>query len=92
MNDRYVYGLIDPRDACIFHVGTLARGVALKDHLTDEVAEALAGAAGPVHDRVRAILASDYDAPHAVILQPQAGEADAAVWIERLQAAGNAVV
>jgi hypothetical protein len=92
MNDRYVYGLIDPRDNLIFHVGTLARGVALKEHLADAVAEAKAGVAGAFHDRVRAILAADFEAPHAVILQPQASDGDAAGWIERLRAAGSALV
>jgi hypothetical protein len=92
MNDRYVFGLIDPRDHGIFHVGTLAQEVALKEHVADAVAEAMAGEPGATHDRVRAILAADYDAPHAVILQPEATEADAAGWIERLKAAGNALV
>lgn len=92
MNDRYVFGLIDPRDHRVFLVGTLPRGVALKEHVADAVAEAKAGKPGPPHDRVRAILAADYDAPHAVILQPEAGAADAAAWSERLVAAGNSLV
>ena len=89
MKDRYIFGLIDPRDYHIFFVGSRSRGVALKEHLADAVAEAKTGKAGPPHDRVRAILAADYDAPHAVILQPEADAADAAAWIERLEAAGN---
>jgi hypothetical protein len=89
MNDRYVFGLIDPRDNQIFYVGTLARDVALKEYVADAVADAMAGKTAPPSDRVRAILAADYDAPHAVILQPEASAADEAVWIQTLEAAGN---
>jgi hypothetical protein len=89
MNDRYVFGLIDPRDYRIFFVGTLASDVPLKEYVADAVAAALAGQTAPPSDRVQAILAADYDAPHAVILQPEASAADEAAWIERLEAAGN---
>jgi len=89
VNDRYVFGLIDPRDHRIFHVGTLARGVELKEHVADSVADAKAGKPGPTNDHVRAILAADYDTPHAVILQAEASAADEVAWIKTLEAAGN---
>ena len=89
MSDRYVFGLIDPRDHQIFSVGTLAREVGLNEHVADAVADALAGKKGPPHDRVRAILAADFEAPGAVILQPVASEGDEATWIQTLEAAGN---
>jgi hypothetical protein len=89
MNDRYVFGLIDPRDHRIFYVGTLASDVPLKEYVADAVADALAGKTALPSDRVRAILAADFDAPHAVILQPEASAVDEAAWIERLEAAGN---
>jgi hypothetical protein len=89
VNDRYIFGLVDPRDHRIFYVGTLARDVALKEYVADAVAAAKAGQTAPPSDRVRAILAADFDAPHAVILQPEASAADEAAWIERLEAAGN---
>jgi hypothetical protein len=89
MSDRYVYGLIDPRDHRIFHVGTLEREVSLNEHVADAVAEAMAGTVTPTAERVRAILAADFEAPHAVILQPSASEPDAARWIGVLTTAGN---
>jgi hypothetical protein len=89
MDDRYVFGLIDPRDHRIFSVGTLAQEVSLNEHVADAVADARAGAGTPTDQRIRAILAADFEAPHAVILQAAASEADAAAWIERLVAAGN---
>jgi hypothetical protein len=89
MSDRYVFGLIDPRDHRIFHVGTLEQEVNLNEHLADAVAEAMAGTTTPVAERVRAILAADFETPHAVILQPSASEADAVHWIDVLATAGN---
>jgi hypothetical protein len=89
VNDRYIFGLVDPRDHRIFYVGTLASDVPLKEYVADAVADAIAGKAGPPNDRVRAILAADFDAPHAIILQPEASAADEAAWIQRLEAAGN---
>jgi hypothetical protein len=91
MNDRYVFGLIDPRDHRIFYVGTLDGDVNLNEHLADAVADAMAGKTTPTDERVRAILAADFDAPHAVILQADAGEGEEAAWIQRLAAAGNAL-
>jgi hypothetical protein len=89
MNDRYVFGLIDPRDHRIFYVGTLEREVSLNEHVADAVADARAGKRTPTDERMRAILAADYEAPHAVILQAKASEADEAAWIQTLVAAGN---
>lgn len=89
MNDRYVFGLIDPRDHRIFHVGTLDREVVLNEHVADAVADAMAGKTTPLDERVRDILAADFETPHAVILQAQATEADEARWVEVLAAAGN---
>jgi hypothetical protein len=89
MNDRYVFGLIDPRDHQIFYVGTLAREVSLNEHVADAVADAMVGKTGPPHDHVRAILAADFEAPGAVILQPEASAGDEATWIKALEAAGN---
>ena len=63
-------GLIDPRDCRIFSVGTLESDVKLNEHVAETVAEALSGAAGPAYDRVRAILAADFDEPHAVMGLP----------------------
>jgi len=45
----------------------------------------------PTEERVRAILAADFEAPHAVILQVNAGEADLANWTRVLRQAGNAL-
>ena len=89
MSDRYVFGLIDPRDHRIFHVGTLSREVSLNEHMADVVADAMAGKTSPTDEQVRAILAADFDTPHAVILQAEAGDEDLAKWIRMLQAAGN---
>jgi hypothetical protein len=89
MNDCYIFGLIDPRDHRIFDVGALPRGVNLNEHLADVVAESKAGGGSPTDERVRAILAADFDTPHAVILQAEAGEADAEAWVRTLEAAGN---
>jgi hypothetical protein len=91
MSDRSIFGLIDPRDHRIFHVGVLDAGVSLNEHVADVVAEALAGKRTPAEDRVRAILAADFEAPHAVILQAQAGDAELANWVRALQQAGNAL-
>jgi hypothetical protein len=91
MNDRYVFGLIDPRDHRIFYVGTLERDVNLNEHVADAVADAIAGNTTPTDARVREILAADFDAPHAVILQAEASEGDETAWVERLAAAGNAL-
>jgi hypothetical protein len=91
MNERYVFGLIDPRDHRIFYVGTLARGADLNEHVADAVAEARAGRATRTHDRVRTILDAAYEAPQAVVLQAEASEADREGWIELLAAAGNAL-
>jgi hypothetical protein len=91
MGDRYVFALIDPRDDCIFYVGTLEQGVKLNEHVADAVSDALSGGTSPADDQVRAILAADFDKPHAVILQPEASEADEARWIETLEAAGNSL-
>jgi hypothetical protein len=91
MSDRSIFGLIDPRDHRIFHVGVLDAGVGLNEHVADVVAEALAGERSSTEERVRAILAADYEAPHAVILQTKAGEAELAGWVRTLQQAGNAL-
>jgi hypothetical protein len=91
MSDRYVFGLIDPRDHRIFTVGTLPREVDLNEHVADAVADAKVGKTTPTDERVRAILAADFDAPGAVILQAEASEANEAAWIETLTAAGNSL-
>ena len=91
MSDRSIFGLIDPRNHQIFHVGMLDRGVSLNEHVADVVANAMAGKTSPTDERVRAILAADFDAPGAVILQAEAGEASEAAWIETLTAAGNSL-
>ena len=49
------------------------------------------GNPSPTEERVRAILAADFEAPHAVILQVNAGEADLANWTRVLRQAGNAL-
>jgi hypothetical protein len=91
MSDRSIFGLIDPRDHRVFHVGTLDRNVGLNEHVADVVANAMAGRTSPTDQRVRAILAADFEAPHAVILQADASEADLATWTRTLQEAGNAL-
>jgi hypothetical protein len=89
MSDRYIFGLIDPRDHGIFTVGSLPHALDLREHVADAVAEAMTGRRSPTAERVRAILAADFEAPDAVILQPAASETDVATWIETLTAAGN---
>ena len=59
MSDRYVFGLIDPRDHRIFHVGTLSREVGLNEHVADVVA-----GIGGLHDfRLRPLLKKSVIAP-----------------------------
>jgi len=91
MSTHSIFGLIDPRDNRIFHVGMLNSEVSLNEHVADVVAEAIDGNPSPTEERVRAILAADFEAPHAVILQVNAGEADLASWTRVLRQAGNAL-
>jgi hypothetical protein len=91
MSHQSIYGLIDPRDHRIFHVGLLDGETSLNERVADVVAEAMDGMPSPTDERVRAILAADFEAPHAVILQAQAGDADLATWTRALQQAGNAL-
>jgi len=91
MSDRSIFGLIDPRNHRILHVGLLDEGVSLNEHVADVVANAMAGMTSPTDERVRAILAADFEAPHAVILQQAGAEQDLATWTRTLQQAGNSL-
>jgi hypothetical protein len=89
MKNGFVLALVDPRDQRIFHVEWMARGVRVNEHVADVVADARSGETGPFCERVRGILAADYDAPHAVVLQPEATEVEEIAWAKLLAEVGN---